>query len=372
MKKYKIDKAIKEVLKTLEERPEKNLLNIWKDLETGQKPSYCPLTIGRQVDPEEKNEIPPEDEKEKFAFQILNILKPLKLENPFAPVLSISSEYGTGFMPAGFGVKISSNPDYPGGVEKPLSVEQLEKLKTPEPENEERFQKIKKQIDFYLSNTPDVFKISIPDMQGPFNIAYSITGEEIFYLMRDKPELVHFIMNVVVDYYIKVYKLFQKWIPENRWVPYIGVKKRIAECAVNLVSKSTYIEFIAPYDRKLVNFWNNEVAIHTCSGPHVFEVTLEQLPGVRFTECGIIPKAFAGYLTVEEAIEKLKGKNIILSVGEELQEGKEEETIKHHIDFIKKYPLMTFGYTGMYWKKKDDEFIINLHRKLDKYYYSIN
>ncbi|MFH0797351.1 MAG: uroporphyrinogen decarboxylase family protein [Candidatus Omnitrophota bacterium] len=366
-----LTEAIDTVLDTLRKRPEKNLFNIWADLEKGNRPRYCPLTIGRQADPEDPIEKPPEGSEEKLVFQIAGILKPLQLENPTAPCLSLDIGEGTGFMPAGFGIKISPNPSYPGGVEKHLTIEEIEKIKVPEPEKEERFKKLKEKIDFYLEYTPEDFKIGLPDMQGPFNIAHSILGSEIFFLMKDKPEKVHFLMNLVTDYYIKCYQLFKNWIPESRWVPWIGSTKRIAECSSNLISKDLYKEFVAPYDRKLTDFWKGEIAIHTCSGSHVFEVTLEELPGVRYTECGIIPCACAGFLTVEQAISRIKGKPIILSVGEELILGKEEETIKDHFKYLKEHPLMIFGYNGMYWKKKDDESIKNLHQTLDDYYYKI-
>lgn len=65
-------------------------------------------------------------------------------------------------MPAGFGVNLSSNPSYPGGVEKHLTIDQVEELEPPRPEKEPRFERIKKQINLYLNHTPEVFKISLP------------------------------------------------------------------------------------------------------------------------------------------------------------------------------------------------------------------
>lgn len=366
-----LEEAIGKVLETLEKRPEKNILNIWDDLEAGKRPRFSPLTIGRQVEPGEEGPGEEKTPQEKLAREIINILKPLKWENPVAPVLTMGTDEGTGFMAAGFGVKISSDPKYAGGVEKHLSMKEVERMEVPSPEKDVRFKKIKEKIDFYLEYTPDDFKLGLPDMQGPFNIANAVIGTEIFFLMNDSPEKVHLLMSMVTEYYIRCYRLFQKWIPEDRWVNFIGVTKRISECSVNLISEDLYREFVAPYDRKLVEFWGGEVAIHPCSGPHVFRVTLEELPGVRYTECGVIPNACSGYVRVEEAIERIKGKSIILSVGEELVLGKEEETIKNHFSLLSRHPLMIFQYTGMTWKREDDEFIKNLHLKLDEYYYRI-
>lgn len=113
-------------------------------------------------------------------------------------------------------------------------------------------------------------------MQGPFNIAWAVIGTDIFFLMNDSPEKFHLLMGLVTEYCIRCRKLFRKWIPENRWVNFIGATKKISECSVNLISKDLYKEFVAPYDRKLMEFWGGEIAIHPCSGPHVFKVTLEE------------------------------------------------------------------------------------------------
>ena len=368
-KKIALEEAIEKVLGVLRKRPEKNILNIWEDLETGKRPRFSPLIIRRQIEPGEEEFGEEKTLREKLTREVLNILKPLKWENPIAPVLTLGTGEGTGFMAAGFGVKISSDPKYAGGVEKHLSMEEVERMEVPFPEKEERFKKIKEKIDFYLDNTPEDFKFGLPDMQGPFNIAYAVIGTDIFFLMKDSPKKVHLLMEMVTEYYIRCYRLFRKWIPENRWVNFVGATKKISECSVNLISEDLYKEFVAPYDRKLVEFWGGEVAIHPCSGPHVFKVTLEELPGVRYTECGVIPNACSGYVKVEEAVERIKGKPIILSVGEELVPGKEEETIRNHFGFLSQHPLMIFQYTGMTWKKEDDEFIKNLHLKLDEYYY---
>ncbi len=366
-----LKETIESVLQILKDRPEKNLLNVWADLMKNQIPKFSSLYIGRQLWPED--EVPEKKEKlseeEQLASQILAIIKPLELENPVAPVLSLGGKFGTGLMTTAFGLEITDNPLYPGGIKGHLSIEELDKLEIPDPEKSGCFPGIKKEIDRYLAYTPDDFLIAFPDMQGPFNIACNVLGESIFFLMNDKPQKVHRFMEMVTDYYIGCHKLLQKWLPKKRWVPYIASVKRIAECSCNLISKDMYREFVAPYDKKIVEFFEGEVAIHPCSGPHVFEVTLEELSGVRHTEAGFVECAVAGSTSVDKAVNIVKGKPIILSAGDELIPGKEEETIKNHFGYLKKHPLMIFGSTGMYWKGKDDRFIINLHKRLDEYYY---
>lgn len=368
-----IKEAVERVLQVLKERPKKNLLNIWDDLMKNQMPRYSPLTIGRQTLPEDEvsNKKGKFSDEEQFAHQIISIIKPLEFENPVAPVLGTGGKFGTGLMATAFGVEIVDNPNYPGGIKKHLSIEELDKLEIPDPEKSGCFPEIKKEIDKYLVYTPDDFLIGLPDMQGPFNIACNVLGESMYYLINDKPEKVHRLMKIVTDYYIGCYELLKKWIPKKRWIPYIGSVKRICECSCNLISKEMYMKFVAPYDRKITEFFGGEIGIHPCSGEHVFKETLEGLPGIKYTECGFVECAVAGSISVDEAVKKVNGKSIILQVGEELIVDKEEKTIKYHFNYLKKHPLMIFSYTGMYWKEKEDEFIVSLHKKLDEYYYKI-
>jgi len=365
-----IREAVEQVVEAIDKRPEKNILNIWEDLENGRKPKFCPLTIGRvSIEYERKG---PEETaiREDTALKIAAIPEPLKLENPFTPALSLDPGEGTGFMANGFGVPICRG-SYTGGVAKHLSPGEIENLEAPVPEEEPRFKKMKEMIDFYVDITPEDIKICTPDMQGPFNIAYSLLGSEIFFLMKDSPERVHRLMDIVTGYYINCHRWFKKNVPGKRWINFIGLTRKISECACNLISKDLYREFVAPYDRKLVDLWGGEVGIHPCSGAHVFEVTLETFHDeVRYTECGIIPSACAGYLTLEQAMGRVGRRDIILSVGEELVQGKEEETIKKHLDCFRKHRLLILAYSGMYyWTSKADAHIRDMHKRLDLYYY---
>ena len=112
------------------------------------------------------------------------------------------------------------------------------------------------------------------------------------------------------------------------------------------------------------------VAIHPCSGPHVFHATLEHLPHVVYTEAGFIERAFAGAISVEDALAAIGDRPIILGVGEELPADWEaaERTVQRYFNFAHRHPRMTFGFTGMYWKKGSEEQIIDLHRRLDDYW----
>ena len=103
----------------------------------------------------------------------------------------------------------------------------------------------------------------------------------------------------------------------------------------------------------------------------MFHATLEHLPHVVYSEAGFIERACAGAIGVEEALAAIGDRPIILSVGEELPADwtVAEQTVRHYFDLARQHPRMTFGFTGMYWKKGSEEQIIELHRRLDAYWH---
>ena len=361
-----IDDAVDVLLSTLEKRPDKNRLLLWEELERGQRPTYSGLYLGRQGHKDDaKRSVRPADgsDEAKVAAEILNMLRPLDFENPVMPAFGVG--FGTGFMATAFGVELAT--DVAGApVRNPRPLSDFDSFGVPDPETAGLLPKARERIDFYKTLTPNDIKITLPDMQGPFNVAHAVLGNEIFTAFTDDAERYHHFMQVVTDFFIRAQEAFEGWIGPERMVNTALNRHRITECSCNLISAAAYHEFVEPYDRQLAEHWG-EVAIHTCSGPHVFEATLA-LPNVRSTECGIIPCASAGSLSLEEALEKVSVPPVILMVGQELERGKEEELIQSHLLKRREFPLLAFGYTGMYWTPEDDRLIIDMHKRLDEFY----
>jgi len=142
---------------------------------------------------------------------------------------------------------------------------------------------------------------------------------------------------------------------------------RISECSVNMISPAMYREHILPHDLRIAGA-HRTMHIHPCSGPHVFTATLETLPNVVSTEAGYIAKTAAGSISVDEALRQIGERPIALSIGQELPEGAEEAFIRGDLDRYAEHPRLTFGYTGMHWRKRDRPAIRALHRRLDAYW----
>jgi len=363
-----LQQAIDELLGTLEKRPDKDQRTIWADLLSGRRPSIPPVALGRQADPEDKDDTPvgpagdsPEAE---LARGLRGKLRALKFGNQVSPAVGVG--IGTSTLATAFGVEVRDDiQGAPPTCHIPLR--EFDGWDVPDADTAGCMPAIRDKIAFYRRHLPPDIKIGYPDMQGPFNIAHIILGSEIFYAFTDEPERLHRLMQLITDFSMRVYDRLKAWIGPDYMLPYMPHTQRIAECSCNTISKDTYREFVKPYDTQL-GAYHGELGIHPCSGPHVFEVTLDELPHVRYTECGIVDCAFAGSIDVDKAIKRIGGRSIILSCGQELKPGVEETTIKNHLARLRDLPMMTFGYTGMYWKKRDDPEIIALRQRLDRHY----
>jgi hypothetical protein len=58
-------------------------------------------------------------------------------------------------------------------------------------------------------------KITHPDMQGPFDIAHQIMGSDIFYMVIDDPDLIHELLDLITETYIRYRKYIEKYYHLN-------------------------------------------------------------------------------------------------------------------------------------------------------------
>ncbi len=374
-----VPSLVDKLLEYLQAHPEKDLRRTWLAMREGKYCECVPLQILRQPTFEERErwENCGLSFEERLRGNLEYILWHSRFENPVAPSLEVG--FGVGTMATIFGAELDfENNAYPDMPKEHISLNQFEHFCLSEGiEKAGLMPLIREQIDFYKEHTPADFLISLPNIQGPFNIAHTLVGSEIFIAMEEHPEQVHRLMQLVTDVLIEVIPLFEKWIGDERLSPTPGfsyciasVESRcfIAECSCNLISSDYYREFVLPYDRQLDAHFG-PLAIHPCSGRHVFDVTLESFPDLRYTEAGWI-ECDPNSKSVEEAVKDIGDRPIILYVREELRKGKELERIKELINIAKVRGRMYISVTGMYWTVEDDEYIVELHRETETYFRS--
>ncbi|MFA6293961.1 MAG: hypothetical protein WC637_19390, partial [Victivallales bacterium] len=217
------------------------------------------------------------------------------------------------------------------------------------------------------AHVPPSVTIGLPDMQGPFNIAHMVLGNEVFFHPVDRPDDFRRGMDIITDFFLEAHRIFFNAIGKERLSKYNPHLYRIAECSVNMISPEMYMEHVLPHDLRIMEEWGR-VGIHTCSGPHVFYATIRNLPKIIATEAGYIPCATAGSTDVDEAVMEIGDRPIILNIGQELPLGREEEVLKKDIERLAANPRILIGHTGMHWQKKDEPFMLELHRKMNDYY----
>jgi hypothetical protein len=338
----------------------------------GEKREFPVISIGHLGDPADtfipqgELKIPEaaisNPQENALAKELLGKLEPLKMLNPIS--LDFSLGKGPGTLVACFGIPL--NPDTMNCPAHTKSIGEVLSQPMPDPKKSGLMQEMLKKISIIKELTPDTLKIALPDTQGPFNIAHSLVGEEALVEAYLDPKRFHQLIDKVTDFWIKTVMALKDAIGEERKT----VSDRmvnIAECSVNLISPEMYKEFILPYDLKIAEVFGAP-GIHTCSGSHVFYATLENIPGMVYTEAGYIACAVAGHTKVDEAMAALRDKPVLLRIGQELPEGKELDTVLTDLLRYSETKRLLFSYTGMHWRKKDRPLIRDIHNTADEFW----
>ncbi len=373
--KFKIS-SLKEAIKyfegSLKAHPERDAFVAEEAVIEGKRRKY-PLIILNHLARPDDNYIPvgelelPEvvasqSPEGNLAKEIITKLEPLKLMNPVRAGFELGK--GPGTLATCFGIPINREAENTSAYTKTL--DEVLTGPGPDPEDSGLLPEIRSRIAFIKENTPEWFKISRPDTQGPYNLALILIGEEALTVPYTAPEKFRKLMERITDFWIEVIKNLNAWIGKERLAPWSRLT-RICECAVNNVSARMYKEHILSQDIRIAQAFGS-VDVHTCSGPHVFHVTLENIPDIAATEAGFIERATAGYTPVEEAVSAIGARPVILRIGQELLPGREFEVIKEDLDRYEDNPRLLFSYTGMSWLKKDRPAIRELHQKVDDYW----
>jgi len=368
-----LEQTIEYVMATFAAHPERDRFAAEAAAREGRSRPFAALALNHLAAPGDVDDAPPhfplpevdmpEGPEASLARELLNVLRPLDLDNPIAPCLGLGA--GTGTLPCAFGVPLDMEL---GGT--PAFTKSLDALlREPPPDTAQAglMPAMLARIDWIKAHLPPFFKIALPDMQGPYNIAHAIAGEDALTGPYVEPESFAVLMERVTTHFIESRVMLMERIGSDYACP-VDQYPRIAECSVNLVSPEIYREHILPHDRRIVDQFGPP-RIHTCSGPHVFRVTLECLPLVE-TECGYIPCAVAGYTEPDEALAAVCGRPILLNIGQEVPTDFEEafDFIRRDLDRQARHPRLTFTYTGMEWRRRDRAAIRALHARLDDYW----
>jgi hypothetical protein len=177
-------------------------------------------------------------------------------------------------------------------------------------------------------------------------------------------------MGRIVRLWLGARRALLEWIGPDRLDPLYS--DRICECSVNMISAEMYREFVLEHDQAIAREIG-PIHLHHCSGPHVFRAVTAAVP-VHSVEAGFIDRTAAGSASVEEVLAAIGDREINLFIGEELPRdfGAARETVQRHLDLYRTRPRISYGYTGMFWRKADRPAIRRLHGELDEYWTRTN
>ena len=368
-----LDEACQWTLSTFKSHPERNQLESYLAALDGRKRRYPALQLNHLANPADDStaiddfmlpHLVINDRNEaSLAALAINRMAPLAMLNPVSLALPLG--VGPGTLAASFGIEL--DPSCAWSPAHSISLDKALALGAIDPENSGMLPEIKAKIELYKKTFPPEFLIQLPDIQGPFNIAHAVLGDEAFFAPVDEPERFAEFMSRITDFWIQVRHNLLSWIGSERIYPFHQRLCRITECSVNLISAEMYRIHVLPHDLRITNEFGN-IHIHPCRGPHVFHVTLDNLPGIKAIETGYIANSAAGAILVEESLAAIANRDIWLMIGQEVPSGAEFEFIVNDLNYYEQTQRLTYIYTCMGLKKKDRPFIRDLHRRLDDYW----
>ena len=238
--------------------------------------------------------------------------------------LCIRANYGTGIMTSLFGAEIFNMPYENNTLPTTRPLNDSEKIREivengiPNLMNGfgknvlefgemcaeifEKYPKIRRFVNVYH-----------PDTQGPLDVCELLWGCEMFYAFYDNPDLAHSILSLITDTYIafmdKWYELFPRnSVLSHHWggLCHQGTIVLRSDSAMN-ISPEIYREFSAPYDQKLLDYYDGGI-VHFCGrGDHYIDILSEikGLYGINMSqpECNDMEKIYKN--TVDKGIKIL-------------------------------------------------------------------
>lgn len=257
--------------------------------------------------------------------------------NTFDAQLCLRPNFGTIFISSMFGLEYKVPKDTFAWVTSHLSKEGIKRCKLPDLDKTDLMKRAIEYIQFFKEKLPEWIHIYLPDTLGPFEIAHSVYGDNLFYDIYDDPNFIHSLLDICTELYIQVTEKLKKVIGEDRENCYHGHAlvrgiymrnggARISEDSATLISPRHIDKFVIPYDKKaleafgggfihfcgkndylLESFLNlNEVRAINLGNPEMYDFDIIMRKFIEYKKCyfGLWPKI--GEKNLEEYIYRMK------------------------------------------------------------------
>ena len=129
-----------------------------------------------------------------------------------------------------------------------------------------------------------VVRVGCPDPQGPFNLASSIVGTDLFLAVIECPDLVHQLLELLTKVYIAFMEHHKEMTGEPQGVGYTFSYRykgsaRIVDDSAVMLSEAMYREFCRPYNAQIAQALDGALGHFCGKGNQLFEA-FASTPGI--------------------------------------------------------------------------------------------
>ena len=199
--------------------------------------------------------------------------------------LNVRVDFGTCVVANAFGCGVfyptNSLPCAKDHVVK--TREQIFSLKAPDI-NVAPYRKFREWSEYFVEKLPEGYHMEFPDIQGPFNNAHLIRGNDIFFDMYDDIEAFDKLMEVATDATIEYAKATRQWTNAKEgwlydWSALWKGNARISNCSLHMIGRELYLNHVIKHDVRFIKEMNG-ARIHYCgSAKNVIE-EMAKIPGI--------------------------------------------------------------------------------------------
>ena len=260
---------------------------VWED----RAPESLPLLLNVQIPQEYDLQFPTfnpgeihNDKDKMLLYGMKHTFSALFADMQSVP--SIRANMGCGIYPSLFpGILPLLFDDKMPWIKGHLSSDQVRSLREKDIVLTDEFKLALEHMAYIAEHIKDLGVYVYPlDLQGPFDVAHLVLGDQIFYGMYDEPELIHHLMD------LSCYALELGWTENLKYIPdsdrlithynqLVMPRSRggakISEDTSTLLSAHHIDEFVTPYTQRILNHTGGGY-IHYCGrNDHLFKCVLE-------------------------------------------------------------------------------------------------
>lgn len=205
-----------------------------------------------------------------LAAELADLRPHLLMEDDRVPTVRV--QFGTGQVAAAFGCPIEYPTDSHPAVAGPVIQHAADVHGLAMPTFDSGwYPKLEQFTKVFLDHLPPGVMIQHPDIQGPFNNAHLIRGNDVLTDFYDDPKTVETLLDKIVDFTIQLVPWLNRMIGVKPgwfcdWGSFWQGQARISNCSTHMISPEFYREFVLPRDIRLLSALGGG-RIHYC-GTH--------------------------------------------------------------------------------------------------------